>query len=1461
MKKKLADPNAHQSRTLLASGNAALRAGNYSDAVKFYEQALKNTPALETVISSNISFAKSKLGTSDGRVDQSGVTALVESKGHPQQEIATRSHRKDKVAIVVHYFYAEIWREIKDKLTGLTSQFDLFVTVPIEKAELASRDVLSAFPKARMHVGPNIGMDIVPFLSLIPVLANEDYFAVCKLQTKKGDGDLAVVWRHLMLDTLIGSNQNYSRAVDGLRKEDELCLIGPAALYQSGQHLMYDNEHNLSRILAACYHDKLPEVDWGFFAGTMFWARVETLLPLSKHVTYGHPGIGGEYKKDGKIEHALERFFGLIPRLRKGKVGLLQPKSGRHDDCEVVIHDSFTSIGQAHIGDVMRQLVRTSTEIDKIKESGHFDSKYYLSQCPELSGNDVDLVYHYMLQGVFNGKLPCPTFTIWNEIKAYLREIGDERNPFIFFIEHHGDVVEITNYINARFKRAKIFDKNIISATELFDIEYYYKQCPKLRTTGEDPLDHYLREGVSNELYPNRYFIPREYRTLHKDVADSGTEPFFHYIKSGAIEGRRYRCTESREKTETPYFRYMVLNSVLINWKTQQTLNRSKDLVSIIIPIYGQTELTKSCLDSLINVRTKADFEVICVDNGSEESIKTLLKQFSQSDKRIKVITNRENYNFALGCNLGFANSKGARVIFLNNDTTVTDYWLDELVSPLVESRVAAVQPKLLYPDQRVQNVGVVFAPNQTLGYPIYADFNSDEECVSYKRDYQAITAACLAVRAVDFARVKGFDPLFINGQEDIDFCLRLTSGSDRVCRYHADSVVIHHESKTPGRGTFIALNRKNFTERWKEKIKADDFKYYSEDKYRITEYVKDNQDFTGMGIGIFRPVLEKMKIHNILYRWDSIRESNLTKMVDQLYSKNISLYKDKLVSIIMPTFNRGHIISKAIDSVMQQTHANYELLICDDGSNDNTEEIVSKYTWDQRIKYCKVNHVGVSGARNKGLDQAKGDVITYLDSDNTWNIDFLKKIIVVMDQGKLDAAYSSIKVLNDLEETVCYRGDSFDWNECLKENYIDMNAFSHIGVNDSGRGLRFDESLKRLVDWDFILRITKNAKVCHIPYLGVNYYDGEHYERITRTEYLGDKLAAMQDAIRQKHRSEEGKYDRSTNPDLIAEALLSSGPPDKKQHSLDASLILQQRKALNFRIKIGCPNLLVSHEWGDYHFAMAMKRSIEKLNHRCVVDCLDTWNVPDSRQADVVIVLRGLSRYTPKEGQINLMWNISHPDKIDIDEYSEYDHVFVASTPYSKKLQKQSSVPVSALLQCTDPELFKPVAELKHHHQVLFVGNSRNVYRKIVKDAVQVDLPLTVYGTRWEQFIPKKYLGGDHVRNEELADYYASAGVVLNDHWDTMREYGFLSNRLFDAAACAATVVSDEIEGLHSIFDNGILTYNSPEQLKEICRLAPAQNTISQRLALAEKIRTEHSFDSRIKLIMTVANELITNK
>src|SRR5690606_26246137 len=134
----------------------------------------------------------------------------------------------------------------------------------------------------------------------------------------------------------------------------------------------------------------------------------------------------------------------------------------------------------------------------------------------------------------------------------------------------------------------------------------------------------------------------------------------------------------------------------------------------------------------------------------------------------------------------------------------------------------------------------------------------------------------------------------------------------------------------------------------------------------------------------------------------------------------------------------------------------------------------------------------------------------------------------------------------------------------------------------------------------------------------------------------------------------------------------------------------------------------------------------------------------------DVVIVLRGLSKYQPKKYHFNIMWNISHPDNVDIDEYNQYNHVFIASELWAQHIQKQAQVTVEPLLQCTDPELFYPEFSSKYQHELLFVGNSRKVFRKILKDLLPTDKDLAVYGTDWNWIIKRKYIKGKHIRSEE---------------------------------------------------------------------------------------------------------------
>ena len=105
------------------------------------------------------------------------------------------------------------------------------------------------------------------------------------------------------------------------------------------------------------------------------------------------------------------------------------------------------------------------------------------------------------------------------------------------------------------------------------------------------------------------------------------------------------------------------------------------------------------------------------------------------------------------------------------------------------------------------------------------------------------------------------------------------------------------------------------------------------------------------------------------------------------------------LVSIILPTFNRSHIIDRAITSVFGQTYTNYELIVIDDGSTDDTQALIMGH--GDKIHYIKQDNHGVSAARNAGIRVAKGDYIAFIDSDDAWHSEKLEAQISFFNENK----------------------------------------------------------------------------------------------------------------------------------------------------------------------------------------------------------------------------------------------------------------------------------------------------------------------------------------------------------------------------------------------------------------------------------------------------------------------------
>lgn len=115
------------------------------------------------------------------------------------------------------------------------------------------------------------------------------------------------------------------------------------------------------------------------------------------------------------------------------------------------------------------------------------------------------------------------------------------------------------------------------------------------------------------------------------------------------------------------------------------------------------------------------------------------------------------------------------------------------------------------------------------------------------------------------------------------------------------------------------------------------------------------------------------------------------------------------LVSIIMPSYNTARFIEETIDSVIAQTYTNWELIIVDDCSTDNTDDVVSKYLEDSRIRYIKnESNSGAAVSRNRALREAKGKWIAFLDSDDIWEAEKLEKQIAFMEKNNCHFSYTN---------------------------------------------------------------------------------------------------------------------------------------------------------------------------------------------------------------------------------------------------------------------------------------------------------------------------------------------------------------------------------------------------------------------------------------------------------------------
>ncbi len=280
---------------------------------------------------------------------------------------------------------------------------------------------------------------------------------------------------------------------------------------------------------------------------------------------------------------------------------------------------------------------------------------------------------------------------------------------------------------------------------------------------------------------------------------------------------------------------------------------------------------------------------------------------------------------------------------------------------------------------------------------------------------------------------------------------------------------------------------------------------------------------------------------------------------------------------------------------------------------------------------------------------------------------------------------------------------------------------------------------------------------------------------------------------------------------------------------------------------------------WGDQHFAVGMKKEFEKLGYKANVLPRDRWY--DQSRAGYVIVLRGKNPYYRPMGDNRkyIMWNISHPDDVTIDEYNSYDYVFFASQKMHDEFASKLHVPSGVAQQCVDDSAMVYEEGHDKQYELLFVGNSRHVFRPILKDLIPTEHKLTVYGRHWENFPVQDYVVSDYMDNSKVGQAYHDAKILLNDHWDDMRENGIISNRIFDALAVGAFIISDDIPEIHELFGDNVVTYHGREDLKEkIDYYLKHEEERDAKAKAGQKIALNgHTFRDRVAVMVKVIREM----
>ena len=475
--------------------------------------------------------------------------------------------------------------------------------------------------------------------------------------------------------------------------------------------------------------------------------------------------------------------------------------------------------GNTYVEKICREAAQADSRIIYRRLEHNFGISENTNRCIEMSSGEYlglldhdDLLHPAALFEVMTAIGKQSADFIYTDENTFRRTPKDAYLPN-FKPDFAPDMLRSQNYI-CHFT---VFARVLLEKVGLFRSRY----------DGSQDYDMVLR---LTEMAEKIIHIPK---ILYYWRASSGSVASDVGVKCYAIEAARAALTQ--------HLKRMGLDGTVEDSRVPSTYRiryRIKDepRISILIPNKDHAEDLKKCIETIISLTTYQNYEIVIVENGSEEPRTFALYEYLRTHKNIRIEVWTEKFNYSAINNFGFQYTCGEYVLLLNNDIIViTPDWLQEMLMFAQRPDVGAVGAMLYYPDDTIQHAGVIVGLGGVAGHS-HKGFKRGEVGFMYRttiaQNLSAVTAACMMLPRYVYEEVGGLDETFEVAFNDVDMCMRIRKAGYLIV-FTPYAEMYHCESKSRGIENTPTKRKRfegevfRFKERWAKELKDGD-PYYN---------------------------------------------------------------------------------------------------------------------------------------------------------------------------------------------------------------------------------------------------------------------------------------------------------------------------------------------------------------------------------------------------------------------------------------------------------------------------------------------------------------------------------------------------------------------------------------------------------------------------------------------------------